>query len=280
VTASMPPMSRPNPLAGRLLRYATYLGPLARIPAALSGRLASLVPALLAGTGVFLVAVGLFNYAGSTAALPNPATTGPSPSEGMPTFSLAPPSIASPGAGAIAGGVPTRIVIPSLAVDLPIIESPANEVFPLCDVAEYLTLGRLQVAPGLPQAIYLYAHARTGMFLPLLNGSQKNNGAAMIGDVVLIYTDDDRNHVYEISEVIRHVPVSSAALDRALTATTEELWLQTSEGPKTSSPKLQVIALPVGVLAASHADAHPSGRGRVCPDAPRCTAAGQSGCRR
>ena len=115
--------------------------------------------------------------------------------------------------------------------------------------------------PGLPQSTYLYAHARTNMFLPLLTQSMVKNGAAMIGMWVEVYTNDDQRHIYQISQVLRHVS-GSAALSTADAAT-----------------KLQVVAQPVGVIAASQADAHPAGKGNVCPDAPRCKAPGNTGCR-
>ena len=170
-------------------------------------------------------------------------------------------------------------MIQALGIDLPIVASPPNEQFPLCNAAEYLTLDRVLGYPGLPQATYLYAHARTGMFLPLLTTSRVDNGASMFGMWVEVYTDDNQRHVYEITEVHRGVSVSPSSLDRALAAKTDQLWLQTSEGPKESSSKLQVVALPIGEVAASAADAHPAGKGNVCPDAPRCTRSNQSGCR-
>ena len=59
--------------------------------------------------------------------------------------------------------------------------------YPLCDVAMYLPgLGQ----PGQGRATYIYAHAREGMFLPLLTSSQINDGQGMIGDIVEIYTND------------------------------------------------------------------------------------------
>jgi hypothetical protein len=118
------------------------------------------------------------------------------------------------------------------------------------------------------------------MFLPLLTQSMINNGKAMLGMWAEVYTDDNQRHVYEISEVIRGVPNASSALDRALDAKTDQLWLQASEGPYETSTKLQVVAMPIGEVAATAADAHPAGKGRVCPDAPRCSAANQVGCRR
>ena len=164
----------------------------------------------------------------------------------------------------------TRVQVPALGIDLPVVASGPNEVFPLCNVAEYFVDNGVKppkpqlATPGAAQATYLYAHARTGMFLPLLTHSQVNNGQDMIGMYAVVYTDDNQRHIYEIDQVIRHVPRSTTALDPAFGATTDQLWLQTSEGPNEDSTKLQVVATPLGVLAADPADAHPTGKGRVC----------------
>jgi hypothetical protein len=171
-------------------------------------------------------------------------------------------------------------VIPALNIDLPIQASPPNEQYPLCNTAEYLTLDKAYAYPGAPQVTYLYAHARIYMFWQLLAQSKINDGAGMIGDLVLVYTDDNQRHIYEISQVIRHVPPTNAFADQALSVKADQLWMQTSEGHLDSSTKLQVVALPVGVLAASQADSHPKLTGTVCPDAPLCTAPGQGGCRK
>jgi hypothetical protein len=228
--------------------------------------LLTLIPALIAGAGVFLVVAGLFNYVSPAVAEAPSGQNGAS--EILPSFSFEPLATLSPGASPTPANSPaTRVVVPALGIDLPVIASKPNESFPLCDVAEYFVDANgdpLMAHPGANGATYMYAHARAGMFLPLLNASKVNNGAAMIGDPVEVYTDDDQNHVYEITEVIRHVPVSASALDRPMGATTDQLWLQTSEGPLTSSPKLQVLAMPVGALAVSYADAHPVAKPRRC----------------
>ena len=240
-----------------------------------------LVPALVVAAGVFLIAAGLFNYLQPAAA--QPAVT-PSPVAQVtasPSFTIAPSGSVAPSSSASAtGAVATRVAIPALRIDLPVVHSPVNEQFPLCNAAEYLTLDRSFAYPGLPQATYLYAHARTNMFLPLLTYSQHNNGQAMLGMSIEVYTADNQRHIYEITKVIRHVPDLPSSLDRPLGAKTDELWLQTSEGPLETSTKLQILALPVGVLAADPTAAHPTAQGNVCPDAPRCKAANQGGCRR
>ena len=262
---------------------------LIRPPKSLLRDLAGLVPAFLAGAGVFLVVAGLFNY------FSPPATAGPSPSPSnvvvsaspvpytLPPLVTARPSAsgnASPGSSGPALAIATRVVIPALNIDLPIVASPPNEQFPWCRAAEYLSLGKVYAYPGAPQATYIYAHARVPGFWNLLVQSKINNGAAMIGMWAEVYTDDDENHVYQITQVIRHVPPMTSFADKALAATTDELWLQTSEGHPNSSLKLQIVATPIGVLAASQADAHPKNTAVVCSDAPFCTGPNQGGCRR
>jgi hypothetical protein len=114
--------------------------------------------------------------------------------------------------------------------------------------------------PGLPGATYLYAHAREGMFLPMLKASLVNNGKAMIGMLVQVYTSDNRYYLYEISEVRRH----ETTLADAIAATDQQLWLQTSEGPHGTPGKLQVIALPLSNGPADPAEAHPTPHPVVC----------------
>jgi hypothetical protein len=243
--------------------------------------LLGLVPALLAGAGVFLVVAGLFYYLQPASADSLDAT--PAPSQSVAAYTLPPLASLSPSAGtSVSVAIATRVRVPALNIDEPVVASPPNEEFPLCNAAEYEVLNDVTMAfPGLPQATYIYAHARTaGMFLPLLLQARVNDGAAMIGMYVEVYTADNQRHVYEITKVIRHVPPDTSAFDAAIAAKTDELWLQTSEGTIHDPYKMQVVAEPVGVLAASAADAHPVNQGNVCPDAPKCKTANGSGCKR
>ncbi len=257
-------------------RLSSFIRPIAR----LLGDLLSLVPALLAGAGVFLIVAGLFYYLQPVAA-GSSATASASPSEPIALYSLPPLKSPGPsGSAKIQAAIATRIEVPALGIDLPVITSPPHEEFPLCNVAEYLSLDRILAYPGLPQTTYIYAHAQKGMFLPLLTASRVSNGAAMLGLWAVVYTDDNQRHVYEITQVIRGVSADASSLDRPLGATTDQLWLQTSEGSKDSSTKLQVVAQPIGILAASQADAHPPGQGNVCPTAPKCKTSDGGGCRR
>src|SRR5262245_59907891 len=153
-----------------------------------------------------------------------PSPFEPSPSPTSPTASGSPePSATGEPSPSVApeDRVATRVVVGALGIDLPVIDQP-DPSYPSCDVAMYLReLGQ----PGQGRATYLYAHAQKGMSLPILNASKINDGKAMIGMIVEVYTSDDRLFLYEITEVRRHV----RDLDDALAATTEQMWLQTSE---------------------------------------------------
>ena len=73
----------------------------------------------------------------------------------------------------------------------------------------------------------LLATLALGLGLPLLQTKAKGQR----GQTVQVWTSDDMVFTYTISEVFRHVPYDEG-LDRPAAATAEELWLQTSEGPR------------------------------------------------
>ena len=154
--------------------------------------------------------------------------------------------------------VATRVRIAALQVDLAVVKPPGDpSTYPLCNVAMYVQeLGQ----PGSGRATYLYAHARVGMFLPLLEASLVDDGKQMLGMVVEVWTSDDQRFLYVISDVRRH----QTDLSAATATTTEELWLKTSEGPKGTIGKLQVIAQPLSQEAADPAEAHPLPKPVVC----------------
>ena len=220
------------------------------------------MPAILAALGVALLTSGLLTYTA-------PVEAGPEPSQSPTIVTLAPtvaPSFTappvtttpSPAPTPPADRVATRVVVKGLGIDLPVVKPPSDTAYPYCDVAMYIQAPLSQ--PGFGRATYLYAHARTGMFLPILTASKVSNGSQMLGMVVDVYTSDDQLFVYEISEVRRH----QLDLDAAIAADTEQLWLQTSEGPKGTRPKTQVVATFVSSGPADHAAAHPVAKPRVC----------------
>ena len=228
-----------------------------------------LLPAVLTALGVSLIAGGLLTYTGaveppgteadaSEIVVTAPPTT--QPTVVLPT--IPPPGTLAPTPSPTipADRVATRVVVPALKIDLPIVKGPATKV--LCNVAMYAEAPGL-VQPGFPGSFYLYGHARKGMFLPLLDQSKKNNGKGMLNMLVEVYTSDDMRLTYYITEVRRHVPKSNGFAD-PLSRTTETLWLQTSEGPKGTPTVLQVVALPLSAAPADHAAAHPTPHPLVC----------------
>jgi hypothetical protein len=179
-----------------------------------------LVPSLLTAAGVTLLAAGLLHY--GSAAEASQAGARPSPS------------------------------------DVGLLPQP-NPRYPSCNVAMYYQDPRLG-QPGEGRSIYLYAHARTGMFGPLYERVilRRNGGSkSLYGMLVDVYTSDDQRYVYVISGIRPNVKADSHFLDGPLAVKTETLWLQTSTGPNGSYPKLQVLAQPLAVVPADHATANP-----------------------
>ena len=220
-----------------------------------------LIPALLTAIGVALLATGLMSY--TTAVQPPPTSRPLATYEPLPT--LAGP-IVLPNASAEPTVEPTfppdrvatRIVIRRLDIDLPIVlQSDYNPDYPVCDVAMYFPA---MYQPGQGRATYIYAHARTGMFLPLLLQSQRNDGQRMLGMTVEVYTSDSWRYVYTITEVRRH----TTTLTDAFNATVEQLWMQTSEGPEGTIPKLQVVADFLSAAPTDFKSAHPKPRVVIC----------------
>ena len=223
---------------------------------------ARLIPALLSALGVTLLAAGLMTYTepvppgGAPTSSPPPSPTAVAVATPSPLITLPPLGTATPAPPTAvptppADRVATRVRIKALDIDLPVIKGPNG--YPPCNVAMYL---KELSQPGFGKATYLYAHAREGMFLPLLT----TKGRAQRGSVVEVWTSDDVLFTYEIVEVRR----AQTSLDDPLSATSEELWLQTSEGPKGTVGKTQVIAMPLGSEPADPADAHPRPRPVDC----------------
>jgi hypothetical protein len=234
-----------------------------------------LLPAVLTAGGVTLIAAGLLNYTNNASAADPSASTeppptlvasGPNPSIGLPT--LPPPGASGSPTPSISptpnpNRVATRIVIEAMGIDLPIVKPRGgSDTYPLCNVAMYLQDPRIG-QPGSGRASYIYAHARDGMFGPIYERAiQKKHGGplSMIGMLVRVYTSDDLLFEYEITKVYLH----QLTLDGPLNATTEQLWLQTSEGPHGTPGKTQLLAEPLDVLPADHKDAHPTPHPVVC----------------
>jgi hypothetical protein len=223
--------------------------------------LGRIVPAVIVAAGVTLLAAGLLSYTSPfVGGATPPPTASPTLVAASPSTSASPSAALTPSPNAVA----SRVVVPALKIDLPVVSglvdppgNPGN--YPLCDVAQYLTEFR---QPGQPGTTYIYGHARTGMFLPLLEESQRNSGAAMIGALVQVYTNDSWVYLYEIYRVKRHA--TDFSLAENLAPDEHRLILQTSEGPRGTIPKLQIAARLLNVQPANPRDAHPSPKPRVC----------------
>ena len=147
----------------------------------------------------------------------------------------------------------TRVYIPKQGVldagiNLPVVRGPSG--YPYCNVAMYM--GALS-QPTESGATFIYAHARKGMFLPLLTQWRKNQGKNLIGMSVYVYTSNWRVNTYRITTVRKLKSVQSA-----VSVTSERLWLQTSTGPNFTYPKLVVIATRVSTALTTRAQAKPT----------------------
>lgn len=210
----------------------------------------------------------------SPAPSPSPSASGQATAPASPlapdvTPSAAAPPIATPESTRTpvpaTGGVATRVTIPSQQIDLPIISRQERvpgqgpDLYPPCDVALFHdAFGQ----PGSDGSTYLYAHARDGMFLPLLEASEQQDGAELLGALVEVYTADDRLYVYEIFEVKRHAIDFSLAL--GVPSGEQRVVLQTSEGPRGTVPKLQVAARLISELPATREESRPRPRPVAC----------------
>ena len=168
----------------------------------------------------------------------------------------------TPAAGVATGpaGRPTRVAIPGLDIDLPVVNPPRSSTFPLCDVAEFFRPPTFQ-HPGAGGVTYIYAHAREGMFLPILRGSQRNGGRAMVGRTAWVWTA--RNHLYRYRIVA--VRRFQHSLDWAYDLPPNSLVLQTSETPYRDGTKVMLVARQVGdPLKATLAESRPTPRPVAC----------------
>jgi hypothetical protein len=144
----------------------------------------------------------------------------------------------------------TRVWVSGLGIDLPVIRGPSG--YPPCNVAMYLA----EVAqPREPGITYIFSHARTGMFLPLLTSWRNNKGASLIGRQVKVWTSDSYVSTYSINKVHTVPAYSMAGAD---TLAVERLWLQTSTGPNFTYPKLIVEAVRTGTVKTTYAASHPT----------------------
>jgi len=142
----------------------------------------------------------------------------------------------------------TRVAVTALGIDLPIVRGPSG--YPYCRVAMYYAA---VAQPREPGVAFIFAHARRGMFLPLLTRWKVDHGASLIGRTVKVWTSDRSVSYYRITRV----RVTSNAMTGVTSLTRERLWLQTSTGPNTSYPKLIVEAARYSTVRTTFAASHP-----------------------
>jgi len=143
----------------------------------------------------------------------------------------------------------TRVAISSLSINLPVVRGPSG--YPYCRVAMYQpTLAQ----PREPGITFIYAHARTGMFLPLLTAWKRSAGRSLIGKTVKVWTSDSYVSSYRITSVRK----TTNAMAGSTTLSRERLWLQTSTGPNYTYPKLIVEAVRYSTVKTTYAASHPA----------------------
>jgi hypothetical protein len=236
-----------------------------------------IVPALLTALGVVLITAGLLTYADPTTAgtgveptpevfeapsevtaTQQPATPSPWPSpSGSQDPSVSPAATPEPTSHPSGREIATRVVVPALDIDLPIIRG--NDGYPYCNVAMYLSTSKkadkdVFGQPGERRATYLYSHARDGMFGPIYNLAIRDRTPnKMLGMIIHVYTSWNRLYVYEVRSIRLHI----TDLDNALSRAKEEVWLQTSEGPAGTKGKTQVIGRFLSVEDSTKKEAQP-----------------------
>ena len=145
----------------------------------------------------------------------------------------------------------TRVVISTLGINLPVVRGPSG--YPYCNVAMYQTVTSQPREPGIT---FIYAHARTGMFLPLLKKYKAYGAAGLLGRVVKVYTSDSRVSYYVIDRVRK--TSTATTMNGVFDLSRERLWLQTSTGPNFRYPKLIVEAHRYKTIKTTYAASHPT----------------------
>lgn len=152
-----------------------------------------------------------------------PVSTAPPAATNSPTLS----QISSPSAGP--GIRAERIQIDRLGIDLRIVEGDGIDA-PIGKAAHYPGTGW----PGSGTNIYIYGHARAGMFLALWD--------VAVGDQVILTLVDGTQRTYVVAKILPLVPWNAVAY---LGATpTEQLTLQTSTSTGPTAPRFIAIAYP------------------------------------
>jgi len=129
------------------------------------------------------------------------------------------------------GGIrANRIQIARLGIDLAIIEGDGIDA-PIGKAAHFPG----SAWPGGGSNIYIYGHARTGMFITLWQ--------ARVGDTIDLDLVDGTARAYVVTKVLPKVPWD--AVTYLEPTATERLTVQTSTSYYSTAPRFVVIAVPV-----------------------------------
>ncbi len=191
------------------------LGGGATSPTAAPAATASLGPATGSGASP---AVGLPQSAAPGSAAPGSSVAGASPAVPRPSTVDGEPGIQA-----------NRIIIARLGIDLAIVEGDGIDA-PIGKAAHYPSSGW----PGGGTNIYIYGHARVGMFIRLWD--------ARVGDTVQLGLVDGTTRTYVVSKILPTVPWD--AVQYLEPTPTEQLTLQTSTSYYPTAPRFVVIAVP------------------------------------
>jgi sortase A len=210
------------------------------------------VATFVAGAAIVLLAVGLtlalgVGPSGTTPATATPGTgAGASPAfSDLPLVTVAPTATQLPTASPLDAGSATaspaptptseggvranRIRIASVGIDLAVVEGDGIDA-PIGKAAHYPG----SAWPGGGSNIYIYGHARVGMFLSLWQ--------IRVGDPVELDLVDGTSRTYVVTKVLPKVPYD--AMTYLEPTPTEQLTLQTSTSYYPTAPRFVVIAVP------------------------------------
>lgn len=214
--------------------------------------------AIFTAAGITVLMGGLLTYDATAGivATPGPTATATATEGASPTpFPSIGPAI--PTATPEPDGFASRIVIPALDIDMPVVQAPQG--FPYCNVAQYV---KEFSQPGQPGSTVIGAHARKGMFLAIHDAVRINAGRVMLGMLVLVYTNDNRLYLYEIDLVLRQqTNYDIVALPPGVT---QQLVITTSEGGRNDPHKIMVRARHLYETAADPVRANPPAHIVVC----------------
>ena len=216
--ASLGSILRGNSRAGRRL---VALGAISLIV------LAAIATTIVLSGGLGGAPVAAIGSGGPSLGLPTDGGPSAVTNDSLPPIATDPPSpvpSATP-----AGIIATRILIARLGINLQIVAGDGLDA-PLGKAAHYPGTAW----PGGGSNIYIYGHARVGMFPSLWQ--------ARVGDEVVLTLADGTTRTYVVSKVLPKVPWNDVSY---LNPTpTEQLTLQTSTSYYATAPRFVVIALP------------------------------------